>query len=305
MRTFYKRAVVAVVAGMGITLGGLLAAGPLAAQAQSNICIGAGVTGTGSGSTGTGTGSGSTGTGTGSGSTGTGTGSGTTGTGTGSGTTGTGTGSGTTGTGTVGPLLTITAPVATSSDAATGATSSTAPIDVIVGSDGGSSLTSMGSAPLATVFAPVNGGLITGNPSSDTTANSPLDVAVGQSSDPAAQGSLLAADAPVDASGTTAGEPVGTGTTLPLINVGQGSVGGLDGSSDAGPLVAANTPVNSNGSTAGVTVPSVNLGQGSNTLVGNTPGTGTLVNVSSPINTSTGSTTPSAAGNSVPLINLG
>jgi|GEM_PF-5855167 len=152
----------------------------------------------------------------------------------------------------------------------------------------------------------MNGTLITGNPASDTSASSPLDVVVGQSTDPNAQGSLLAVDAPVNASASTAGDSATPGTSLPLINLGQATSGATGTSSDNGPLVALNAPVTTGGETAGspVSVPLVNVGQGSNALIGPTPGPGTLVNVSSPVSVSNGApvATPSAA--TVPLINL-
>jgi hypothetical protein len=109
----------------------------------------------------------------------------------------------------------------------------------------------------------VNGNAVTGTPASDTTASTPLDVVVGQGSNSSAGGSLVDVNTPVDADGTTTGSPAGT------------------------------------------SIPLVNLGQGSNGLLGNTSGTGTLVTVNTPVIASTNGSTATPAGTSLPLINLG
>jgi hypothetical protein len=74
---------------------------------------------------------------------------------------------------------------------------------------------------------------------------------------------LVDANTPVNADGTTTGTPVGT--SIPLVNLGQGSNGLLDSTSATGELAIANTPVNAStiGSTAtpaSTSVPLINLG---------------------------------------------
>jgi hypothetical protein len=255
MRTFYKNTAGAVIAGTGAAVAALfLMGGPLAAHAQTNACITNGATGAtagsnpGSGSaaatnrsgngasktasavTGQGRGSnGSTGSRLGTGG-GTGSGSGNTG-----GSTGGGSGSNTGGsTGTAsGPILSVIAPVTgATTSGASGTYSTTTPINVTVGQ--GSSIGSSGAQPLVTVRAPVNGNLTTGSPSTQSTASSPVDVVVGRSTDPDANGSLVNVNTPVNVDGSAPGTPGGSATSLPTTNAGQGS----------GSLVNVSEPLN-------------------------------------------------------------
>ncbi|MGH9007911.1 MAG: hypothetical protein ACRDV6_09420 [Acidimicrobiales bacterium] len=191
-----------------------------------------------------------------------------------------------------------------------GSSSTTAPIDVTVGQDSGTTLPSngifptAGAAPLVTIVAPVNGSEQTDNPATDSSASSPLKVRVGQTSDPNAQGSMLAINAPASGSLTETGPPSETGS-LPT-NVGQGTSGLPGISSGNGPLVALNAAVNGNSVLTGTDTPVPgNLGQGQNALIGPTPGPGTLVNVSTPASVTTGPAASPGMGAAVPLINIG
>jgi hypothetical protein len=102
--------------------------------------------------------------------------------------------------------------------------------------------------------------------SSDSTATTPVDVVVGQGTDPNAKGSLVNINTPIDANGNLAGTTTGSGlTTLPTVNVGQGSLSAL----------------------------------------GSTSGTGSLLNVNTPVGASTGSAATPAGTSALPLVNLG
>jgi hypothetical protein len=194
MHTFYKRALFAGAATIGASLGGLILAGVLPAQAQSNFCItsGEGANSAGSGigqhgglsvsggltsGLGVSTGSSPTGTGTSSG-----TGSGGSGTGTGTGTgTSSGTGSGGSGTGT-----------------GTGTSSGSGSVQ-----------------PLVTVSAPINSALTTTNPETENSVAAPLSAVVGNESSPNQQGSLLAVNSPTTLNGSTG---TAGGTSLVTVN---------------------------------------------------------------------------------------
>lgn len=270
MRSIYTHAAAAAVAGTGAALAALfLAGGPLSAQAaQTSACHTSGVTAAPSTPAATHASAGASGS--------------TAATGSGSVTGTTGSRSVTSGSGTqgfhgsVGPLVWISAPVATGTSGTPGtstgstaasttttsttSTGTTVPATVTAG-QGTTGSQGAGSAgarpfarPLVTVRAPVNSTL--GDGSSKGDLHAPAAVIVGRSSSPQATGTLANVDAPVTATGETSS----SGPTLPQAGIPAPSAAGTGGQ-----------------------------------------GSSSLVNVASPVQASTGSTpTAVAAGSPVP-----